>query len=89
MNKNINAILTGLIIGFVAIVIGVILITMILCGKQPDVVETAPGWTVTGDLTPHSRNISVFMLSDPHGKKFLLVKGSSGGITTTPYESGK
>jgi hypothetical protein len=91
MSKTINTIFTGLIIGCVSVGLGILLISMMLGGrKQPDtVVEAAPGWTVTDDLTPRSRNISVFVLSDPHGKKFLLVKGGSGGISTTPYEAGK
>jgi hypothetical protein len=44
----------------------------------------ANGWALTSDLTPSSGTVTTYILIDPHGQKFLIVRGS--GIAIIPYK---
>ena len=44
----------------------------------------ANGWALTSDLTPSCGNVSTYILIDPHGQKFLVVR--SGSVSVIPYK---
>jgi hypothetical protein len=43
------------------------------------------GWALTSDLTPSSGHLTVQILIDPHGQKFLVV-WRGGGLCMIPYK---
>ena len=43
------------------------------------------GWALTSDLTPSSGSITVQVLLDPHGQKFLIARCGSG-LAMIPYK---
>ena len=45
----------------------------------------APGWALTGDLTPQDGSVTTKILIDPQGQKFLIV-GRSSGTAVIPYK---
>ncbi len=43
------------------------------------------GWALTSDLTPSSGTITVQILLDPRGQKYLIVRSGSG-LAMIPYK---
>jgi len=52
--------------------------------KPADTRMVYDGWTVTSDMAGNIGSLSMYMITDPQGQKFLVVKTASG-VAMTPY----
>jgi hypothetical protein len=67
------------------ILVLVVLVILAACDEPTKAgITTTPGWSVTSDLTRDSTSFYTYILVDPNGQKFLVVKGN--GIAIIPYK---
>jgi hypothetical protein len=79
------------IIVSVAIVALLCLSIYLLIGYSPknkkltEIKKDDSGWNVTSDITPNTMAFYTYILTDPKGQKFLVIKSSRTGVSIIPY----
>jgi hypothetical protein len=81
--------MTGnMLMGMVTMFVLGVAVGCLICSLEPKKpkaeVEVGPAWRVSDDMVPGARGISVYVISDPNGQKFLVVTNGRG-TSMVPY----